>query len=33
MDWEQAIELAPNSATADLLLQNVALNQAGSAAR
>jgi tetratricopeptide (TPR) repeat protein len=33
MDWERAIELAPNSATADLAFQNLALNEAGPAAR
>ena len=33
MDWERAIEMAPHSATADLALQNLALNEAGAAAR
>jgi len=29
MDWERAVEIAPGSATADLALQNLALNEAG----
>jgi tetratricopeptide (TPR) repeat protein len=33
MDWERAIELAPHSATADLAFQNLALSEAGPAAR
>jgi len=28
-DWERAIRLSPNSATADLAAQNLALNEAG----
>jgi hypothetical protein len=33
MDWERAIEIAPHSAAADLAFQNLALNEAGPAAR
>lgn len=33
MDWERAIELAPHSAAADLAFQNLALSEAGPAAR
>lgn len=29
MDWERAVEVAPHSATADLAIQNLALNEAG----
>ena len=28
-DWERAMELAPDSATADLAMQNLALSEAG----
>ena len=28
-DWERAVELAPDSATADLAMQNLALSEAG----
>jgi tetratricopeptide (TPR) repeat protein len=33
MDWERAIEIAPHSAAADLAFQNLALSEAGPAAR